>query len=62
MAAMTTDTTAERLARLEEGQRHLATKEDVANLRADLLKRGIGLFFGGMAAAGAVAAAIARLL
>ena len=62
MAAITTDTTAERLARLEEGQRHLATKEDVANLRADLLKWGIGLFLGGMAAAGAVAAAIARLL
>lgn len=58
----------ERLARLETWQEHLATKEDIANLRADianldarLVRWMVGLMIGATVAATALATLIERI-
>ena len=52
----------ERLSRLEGGYEHLATKADLANLKADLIKWWGGMIIGGMVAASSIAVAISSLL
>ena len=46
----------------DEMRTHFATKADVADLKADLIKWMVGLMLGGIAIAAAVASAIARLI
>lgn len=55
-------TVEERLSRLEGGYEHLATKADLANLKADLIKWWGGMVIGGMVAAASIAVAISSLL
>ena len=55
-------TVEERLSRLEAGYEHLATKADLANLKADLIKWWGGMIVGGMVAAASMAVAISSLL
>ena len=55
-------TVEERLSRLEGGYEHLATKADLANLKADLIKWWGGMVIGGMVAAASIAVAISTLL
>ncbi len=55
-------TVEERLSRLEGGYEHLATKADLANLKADLIKWWGGMIVGGMVAAASMAVAISSLL
>ncbi len=52
----------ERLSRLEGGYEHPATKADLANLKADLIKWWGGMIIGGMVAASSIAVAISSLL
>ena len=52
----------ERLSGLEGGYEHLATKADLANLKADLIKWWGGMIIGGMVAASSIAVAISSLL
>ena len=58
MAAMSNE---ERLVRLETRQETLATKEDIANLEARLIKWMVGLMLGSIVAATAIATLIERL-
>lgn len=58
MAAMSNE---ERLIRLETRQDTLATKEDIANLEARLIKWMVGLMLGSIVAATAIATLIERL-
>ena len=58
MAAMSKE---ERLVRLETRQETLATKEDIANLEARLIKWMVGLMLGSIVAATAIATLIERL-
>ena len=58
MAAMSNE---ERLIRLETRQDTLATKEDIANLEARLIKWMVGLMLGSVVAATAIATLIERL-
>ena len=51
----------ERLIRLETRQDTLATKEDIANLEARLIKWMVGLMLGSVVAATAIATLIERL-
>ena len=51
----------ERLARLEAGQDHLATKADLAALEARLVKWMVGLMLGAVVAATALATVIERI-
>ncbi len=46
----------------EGGYEHLATKADLANLKADLIKWWGGMIVGGMVAAASMAVAISSLL
>ena len=55
-------TAEERLARLEGGYEHLATKADLANLKADLLKWMVGMMISSVALAVTVAIFIQRLI
>ena len=55
-------TTEERLSRLEGGYEHLATKADLANLKADLLKWMVGMMISSVALAVTVAIFIQRLI
>ena len=55
-------TVEERLSRLEGGYELLATKADLANLKADLIKWWGGMIIGGMLAAATIAVAISSLL
>ena len=59
---MTTATNEERLARLEAGQEHLATKADLAALEARLVKWMVGLMVGLMMGAVVAATALATLI
>ena len=52
----------ERLGRLERGYELLATKADLANLKAGLIKWWGGMTIGGMVAAASIAVAISSLL
>ena len=52
----------ERLSRLEGGYEHLATKADLANLNADLLKWIVGMMISSVALATTVAIFIQRLI
>ena len=52
----------ERRSRLVGGYEHLATKADLANLKADLIKWWGGMIIGGMVAASTIAVAISSLL
>ena len=58
---MTTASNEERLARLELGQEHLATKADLAGLEARLVKWMVGLMMGAVVAATAIATLIERI-
>ena len=58
---MTTASNEERLARLEAGQEHLATKADLAALEARLVKWMVGLMLGAVVAATAIATLIERI-
>ena len=63
--AATTKTAEERLSRLESGYEHLATKTDVANLRAEMLTMKSELIrwmIGLMLASATLAAAVATAL
>ncbi len=51
-----------RVSSIETVQPHLATKADLAQLEARLLKWMVVTVFGGMTAADAIAAAVSRLL
>jgi len=55
-------TVEERLSRLEGGYEHLATKADLANLKADLLKWMVGMMISSVALAVTVAIFIQRLI
>lgn len=55
-------TVEDRPSRLEGGYEHLATKADLANLKADLIKWWGGMIVGGMVAAASMAVAISSLL
>lgn len=50
------------MASFEGGYEHLATKADLANLKADLIKWWGGMIVGGMVAAASTAVAISSLL
>ena len=58
---MTPSSNEERLARLEAGQEHLATKADLAALEARLVKWMVGLMLGAIVAATAIATLIERI-
>jgi hypothetical protein len=58
---MTTASNEERLARLEAGQEHLATKADLVALEARLVKWMVGLMLGAVVAATAIATLIKRI-
>ncbi|MYC37903.1 MAG: hypothetical protein F4X66_13470 [Chloroflexi bacterium] len=58
---MTTASNEERLARLEAGQEHLATKADLAALEDRLVKWMVGLMLGAVVAATAIATLIERI-
>ena len=55
-------TTEERVVVLEERYEHLATKADLHALETRLVKWMVGMMFGGMVAAAAIASAVAALL
>ena len=62
-------TTEERITALEAGTEHLATKADLAEIKADLhaletrlVKWMVGMMFGGMVTAAAIASAVATFL
>ena len=58
---MTTMTDSNRISALEGERIHLATKADLRALEVSLVKWMVGLVFGGMVAAAAVASAIMKL-
>lgn len=55
-------TVEELLSRLEGGYEHLATKADLANLKADLLKWMVGMMISSVALAVTVAIFVQRLI
>lgn len=59
---MTTMTDSDRISALEGERVHLATKADLRALEVSLVKWMVGLVFGGMVAAAAVASAIMKLV
>ena len=52
----------ERLSHLEGAYQHLATKADLSDMKADLIKWMVGVMLGGMATAATLTLALIRLL
>ena len=52
----------DRLSHLEGAYQHLATKADLSDMKADLIKWMVGVMLGGMATAATLTLALIRLL
>ena len=59
---MATATIEERVSKLEGAHEHLATKADLADLKAELIKWMVGVMIGGMATAATLSIALLKLL